>query len=117
MQVPHPLLLLPALCDMCRLEAPQRSAAAAAASAAAGLLSAVMNYSAVSDMVSCWVLLLLWFFSRGLVAFWFGSKSLTVLQTQTWPWLLPPPLGGKPNLSHAGCCHLSTRTPLPLPCV
>lgn len=34
-----------------KLEAPQRSAAAAAASAAAGLLSAVMNYSVVSDMV------------------------------------------------------------------
>lgn len=34
-----------------RLEAPQRSAAAVAASAAAGLLSAVMNYNVVSDMV------------------------------------------------------------------
>jgi autophagy-related protein 18 len=34
-----------------RLETPQRSAAAAAASAAAGLLSAVMHYSVVSDMV------------------------------------------------------------------
>lgn len=34
-----------------RLEAPQRSAAAAAATAAAGLLSAVMSYSVVSDMV------------------------------------------------------------------
>lgn len=36
-----------------RLEAPQRSAAAVAASAAAGLLSAVMNYNVVSDMVRC----------------------------------------------------------------